>query len=77
MQLTRLYVGLDVDDTRYHGSALNKNTGEVIDFHCRPTLKSLIVQLDKLAKSLPGCSIAIRNSKPVRWNTKPHGFRTG
>ncbi|MDH3772569.1 MAG: IS110 family transposase, partial [Nitrospirota bacterium] len=57
MQLTRLYVGLDVDDTRYHGSALNKNTGEVIDFHCRPTLKSLIVQLDKLAKSLPGCSI--------------------
>ena len=36
---TILYVGLDVDDTRYHGSALNKNTGEVIDFQCRPTLK--------------------------------------
>jgi len=42
---TILYVGLDVDDTRYHGSALNKNTGEVIDFQCRPTLKGLVGQL--------------------------------
>ena len=32
-----LHVGLDVDDTQYHGSDFNKATGEVIDFRCRPT----------------------------------------
>jgi len=36
MQQNILYVGLDVDDTQYHGSACNKETGEVIDFKCRP-----------------------------------------
>ena len=34
-----LHVGIDVDDTQYHGSAFNKSTDEVIDFRCRPTLK--------------------------------------
>jgi len=43
-----LHVGLDVDDTQYHGSAFNRETGEVIDFRCRPTLKGLLTQLDKL-----------------------------
>ena len=42
MKQTILYVGLDVDDTRYHGSALNQDTGAVIDFHCR-TLNSSCV----------------------------------
>ena len=36
MKQTFVYVGLDVDDTQYHGSAFNKHTGEVIDFHWRP-----------------------------------------
>ena len=31
MKQNILYVGLDVDDTQYHGSAINKDTGEVID----------------------------------------------
>ena len=35
-------VGIDVDDVRYHGSALDKQTGEGLDFQCRPTLKSLV-----------------------------------
>jgi len=30
MQHTIIFVGLDVDDTQYHGSALDKHTGEVI-----------------------------------------------
>jgi hypothetical protein len=30
-----IYVGLDVDDTQYHGSALNKDTGEVITLRHR------------------------------------------
>ena len=43
-----IYVGLDVDDTQYHGSAFAKHTGVVVDFHCRPTLKGLRRQLEKL-----------------------------
>lgn len=43
-----VYVGIDVDDTGYHGCALNQRTGEVLDFHCRPTLKGLVGQLEKL-----------------------------
>ena len=48
-----IYIGLDVDDTQYHGSALNTETGEVINFKCRPTLKGLLDQLDRLRKSFP------------------------
>jgi hypothetical protein len=48
-----IYVGLDVDDTQYHGSASDKNTGEVIDFKCRLTLKGLLGQLEKLDKYFP------------------------
>jgi len=48
MKQNIIYVGLDVDDTQYHGSALDKNTGEIITFKCRPTLKGLLNQLDRL-----------------------------
>ena len=54
MKRNIVYVGLDVDDTQYHGSALDKTSGEVIDFKCRPTLKGLLGQLDKLSKHFPG-----------------------
>lgn len=54
-----LHVGLDVDDTQYHGSAFNQQTGEVIDFKCRPTLKGLLTQLDKLQRHFQGCSIRL------------------
>ena len=54
-----LHVGLDVDDTQYHGSAFNKQTGEVIDFKCRPTLKGLLTQLDKLQRHCRGLSIRL------------------
>ena len=43
-----IYVGIDVDDVRYHGSALDKRTGDVLDFQCRPTLKGLVQQLNKV-----------------------------
>jgi hypothetical protein len=59
MNQTRIYVGLDVDDAQYHGAALNKRTGEVIDFKCRPTLKGLLGQLEKLRKHFPGCSLRL------------------
>jgi transposase len=43
-----VYVGIDVDDVRYHGCALNPATGETLEFHCRPTMKGLVGQLEKL-----------------------------
>jgi len=54
MKQNILHIGLDVDDTQYHGSALNHTTGEILDFKCRPNLKGLLGQLDKLHKYFPG-----------------------
>ena len=45
-----VYGGIDVDDVSYHGSALDRHTGEVLDFHCRPTLKGLVGQIEKVRK---------------------------
>jgi len=59
MQQTIIYVGLDVDDTQYHGSALDKNTGEVIHIKCRPTLNGLLGQLEKLRQYFPGSTLTL------------------
>ncbi len=59
MKQNILYVGLDVDDTQYHGAAFNKETGEVIDFKCRPTLKGLLQQLDRMAQHFKGHKIKL------------------
>ena len=48
MEQNAVYVGIDVDDVRYHGSAFDKRAGEVPDFQCRPTLKGLVQQLEKV-----------------------------
>ena len=49
-----IYVGIDVDDERYHDSALDKRTGEVLEFQYRPTLKGLVGQLKKVQEYLGG-----------------------
>ena len=49
-----IYIGIDVDDVQYHGSALDKSTGEVLDFRCRPTLKGLVGQLKKVREYFGG-----------------------
>ena len=54
-----LYVGLDVDDTQYHGSALSQETGEVLNFRCRPTLKGLVRELDKLCTHFAGHTVHV------------------
>jgi len=59
MKQNILYVGLDVDDTQYHGSAFNKDTGEALDFKCRPTLKGLLQQLDRMAQHFKGHKIKL------------------
>jgi len=53
MQANIIHIGLDVDDTNYHGSALGKHSGESLSFKCRPTLKGLLNQLHKLQKQFP------------------------
>jgi hypothetical protein len=53
MKKNILHIGLDVDDTQYHGSALNHTTGEILVFKCRPNLKGLLGQLDKLHQYFP------------------------
>ena len=45
-----IHIGLDVDDTQYHGAAFKKKTGEIISFKCLPTLKGLVSQLEKMQK---------------------------
>ena len=59
MKQSFIYVGLDVDDTRYHGSALDTTTGEGLDFTCRPTLKGLLRQLEKLGQHFSGCAFRV------------------
>jgi transposase len=59
MKQNIIHIGLDVDDTQYHGSAFNKDTGEVIDFKCRPTLKGLLQQLDRMARHFKGHKIKL------------------
>ena len=59
MDMNVIYVGLDVDDTQYHGSALNKDTGEVITFQCRPTLAGLVKQLAKIDQAFPSSSLSL------------------
>ena len=59
MKQNIIHIGLDVDDTQYHGSAFNKNTGEVIDFKSRPTLKGLLQQLDRMARHFKGHKIKL------------------
>ncbi|MDH5548046.1 MAG: hypothetical protein OEZ43_20910, partial [Gammaproteobacteria bacterium] len=59
MKNTIIHVGLDVDDTQFHGSAMNKQTGEVVAFKCRPTLKGLVGQLNKLSQHFPECQFKL------------------
>ena len=59
MKQNIIHIGLDVDDTQYHGSVFNKETGEVVDFKSRPTLKGLLQQLDRMARHFKGYKIKL------------------
>ena len=59
MKQNIIHIGLDVDDKRYHGSALNHTTGKILDFKCRPTWKGLLGQLDKLHEYFPGSTFKL------------------
>ena len=40
-----LYVGLDVDDKNFHGAGFSEETGEILEFKCKPTNKAMNVSL--------------------------------
>ena len=81
MNTNIIHEGLDVDDTKDHGSALDKNTGEVLEFKCRPTRKRLLGQLEKLSQHFPGCLLKlsyetsyIGSIQPLLSGSQPHEF---
>jgi len=42
-----LFVGVDVDDTAFHGAGLDHSTGEYFEFKCKPNFGSLMQKLEK------------------------------
>ena len=49
-----IHIGLDVDDTQYHGAAFDKESGEIVSFKCRPTISSPLSALSSCACTLTG-----------------------
>ena len=49
-----VHVGIDVDDVRWHGSALDKRTGKCWSFTVVRTLKGLVGQLEKVCEYFGG-----------------------
>ena len=45
-----LYIGLDVDDKNFHGAGFSEETGEILEFKCKPTNKALLTKLRNLEK---------------------------
>ena len=43
-----LYAGLDVDDQAYHFYGFSKDSGEILEFKCFPSVNSLLKKLKKL-----------------------------
>jgi hypothetical protein len=43
MNATQSTSGFDVDDTQYHGSAFRGDSGELVDFQCRPRFPHRVV----------------------------------
>jgi len=59
MNQNLVYVGIDVDDVQYHGCALYEATGEILNFRCRPTLKGLVGQLEKVHEYFGGARLKL------------------
>lgn len=59
MRQNVVYVGIDVDDVHYHDCALDPGTGEALGFQCRPTLKGLVGQLEKVRGHLGGAHLKL------------------
>jgi transposase len=56
---TILCVGLDVDDTAFHGCALIAKAGEILEFRCRPNIEGLIKKLQEIGNHHSGREIRV------------------
>ena len=54
-----IYVGVDVDDKSFTGTALLQDTGEVIEFRARPNAKGVQNKLDELKIKFPEREIKV------------------
>ena len=45
-----LYVGIDVDSKNFHAAGFCEQTGELLEFKCKPNNSSLLNKLRKLEK---------------------------
>ena len=54
-----VHVGIEVDDVHYHGSALDKYTGKVLEFQCHPMLKGLVGQLEIVCEYFGGMQLKL------------------
>jgi transposase len=49
-----LHIGLDVDDSAFHGCALISKAGEILEFRCRPNIDGLVKKLREISDLHPG-----------------------
>lgn len=45
-----VFIGLDVDDKKFHGCAVHSGTGEVFEFSCLPDVNYLVKKIEKFLK---------------------------
>ena len=55
---------MDIDDTSYHGCALNQRTCEVPDFYYRPTLYGSAGQRENLREYFGAVQLKLRYEAP-------------
>jgi transposase len=59
MEKKILHVGLDVDDTAFHGCALLSQEGELIEFRCRPNVDGLVKKFKEISGRAEGREIHV------------------
>ncbi len=54
-----IYIGVDVDDNAFHATALFPETGEVLEYKCKPTFHGLLGRLAELRATFQDFNIRV------------------
>ena len=57
MNTNIFFIAIDVDDKSFHGCGVNKNTGEIKEFACKPTVGHLEKKLREFLKDAEGVKV--------------------
>lgn len=57
MSTNIFFIAIDVDDKSFHGCGVNKNTGVIKEFACRPTIGHLEKNLNEFLKKSDGVKV--------------------